>query len=60
MPPGGIRTRDPSKGVAAGLRLRPYGHRDRPVFHLLPYMFLWIDSDESQLLPRHRVETYHT
>ena len=28
--PGGIRTRNPSKGATAGPRLRPWGHWDRP------------------------------
>jgi hypothetical protein len=32
--PGGIRTHDPSKHLAADLQLRPRGHWDRPHFHL--------------------------
>jgi hypothetical protein len=36
MPPGEIRTRNPSKRVAADLRLRPRGHRDR-LNEYLPY-----------------------
>ena len=35
MPPGGIRTRNPSKRVAADLRLRPRGHWNRQ-YTLLP------------------------
>jgi hypothetical protein len=33
--PGGLRTHDPSKRSASDQRLRPRGHRDRP---LLTYM----------------------
>jgi hypothetical protein len=29
MPPGGIRTHDPSKRAAEDPRLRPHGHWDR-------------------------------
>ena len=34
MPPGGIRTRNPSKRAAAVPRLRPRGHFDRPFLYI--------------------------
>jgi hypothetical protein len=34
MPPGGIRTHDPSKRAAQDPRLRPRGHWDRPAIPL--------------------------
>lgn len=38
MPPGGIRTRSPSKRSAADLRLRPPDHRNRLVVNLITYI----------------------
>ena len=42
---GGIRTRNPSKRAAADPRLRPRGHRDRPLLHftlLIPLcIYIW-------------------
>ena len=34
MPPGGIRTHNPSRRAATDLRLRPRGHWDRPAWSL--------------------------
>jgi hypothetical protein len=35
MPPGGIRTHNPSKRLAADPRLIPRGHRERPIVNLV-------------------------
>ena len=37
---GGIRTRSPSKQAVSGARLRPRGHRDRPVSVFCTSLFM--------------------
>jgi hypothetical protein len=40
MPPGGIRTHNPSKWGAADPRLRPRGHWDRPEMFYMAYYWV--------------------
>jgi len=40
--PGGIRTLNPSKRAVADPRLRPRGHRDRPVYFEITQMYWWL------------------
>jgi hypothetical protein len=41
MPSSRIRTRDPSNGAAADLRLRPRGHRNRPSLPFLSLILIY-------------------
>ena len=57
---GGIRTRDPSKRVAADLRLRPRGHRDEynvrvflgdtGQFYCIQQVLIYFANKTSQIL----------
>jgi hypothetical protein len=51
--PGGIRTRNPSQGAAADLRLRPRGHQDgrNHMLHFIPSLFLVLTNISPCIKP---------
>jgi hypothetical protein len=48
MPPGGIRTRNPSKRAAVDPRLRPHGHWDRLVQYINTNLFLQSETQDMK------------